>query len=355
MDLPGVYMDSRWTRGGVQPSIINQSLVLENLFKEKEDSKFDSDIEPTGSKEFHHRTNQREVDTAENHSPIIHYSFQFVIPLLGVLFLSGYGPILITVDIRYSTDNERGYIRIGIEKNNEFSTPASTPPPTRSPTPPPPNTSQQQLEDLLDVHNQDNDHLQRKSTLFSLPDVPHSDPFLLLELICEALPAKEEETILYLRENPTRTYLTDTPNDLSSAYLGHPTTPQNPFIPLRNLFSIESKLRNERTFTELSRTPTLLSPLAELFTIEEDISCDCATINPLNMLASIRDLFPILREVPSSTASPTPSSLFTIEKLVSPSQDQISKETPIRVINDSFIRPQWSVPRVVEGPPAKRT
>ncbi|KIM71974.1 hypothetical protein PILCRDRAFT_16562, partial [Piloderma croceum F 1598] len=280
--------------------------------------------------EFHHRTNLQEADTAENHSPIIHYSFQFVIPLLGVLFLSGYGPILITVDIRYSTEYEKGYIRIGIEKNNEFNTPASTPPSTRSPTPPPPSTSQIHVPqairrtrgptilqpELLTVQRELSpkfDHLQPKSTLSSLPDV-HSNPFFLLELICEALPAREEEMIPYWKENPTGTYLTETPHDLSSAYLGHPTTPQNPFVPLRNLFGIESKLQSERTFAELLRTPTLLSPLIELLTIEEDISCDCATINLLNTLVSLRDLFPILREVSSLTASPTPSSLFKVKE-----------------------------------------
>ncbi|KIM88696.1 hypothetical protein PILCRDRAFT_2892, partial [Piloderma croceum F 1598] len=326
--------------------ILLTSLVSENLFKGKEDSKFNSDIEPTGSKEFHHR----------------------------VLFLSGYGLILITVDIRYSTDNEKGYIRIGIEKNNKFSTPASTPPPTRSPTPPPPSTSQ------IHAPRAESSPSNYRG-IFSRPTSPspraaatggsarhpqprqqsppivtyRTDPFLLLKLICEALPAREEETTPCWKENPAGTYLTETPHDLSSAYLGHPTTPQNPFIPLRNLFDIESELQSEKNIAELSQTPTLLSLLIKLLTIEEDISCDHATINLLDMLASLRDLFPILQEVPSSTASPTPSSLFEVKEPVGPSQDQISKETPVRVIDDSFIRPQWSVPRVVEEPQAKRT
>ncbi|KIM81540.1 hypothetical protein PILCRDRAFT_8599, partial [Piloderma croceum F 1598] len=55
----------------------------------------------------------------------------------------------------------------------------------------------------------------------------------------------------------------------------------------------------------------------------EDISCDCATIDLPDTLVSLRDLFPILREVPPSTASPTPSSLFAVKEPVSPSQDQI--------------------------------
>ncbi|KIM72959.1 hypothetical protein PILCRDRAFT_15650 [Piloderma croceum F 1598] len=101
--------------------------------------------------------------------------------------------------------------------------------------------------------------------------------------------------------------------------------------------------------------PTLLSPLVELLTIEEDISCDRAITDLLDKLASLGDLFPIIKEVPSSTAPPIPSTLFTVEEPVGPSQDQTSKETPVRVINDSFVRPQWSIPRVVEEPLAKRT
>ncbi|KIM73834.1 hypothetical protein PILCRDRAFT_14903 [Piloderma croceum F 1598] len=196
---------------------------------------------------------------------------------------------------------------------------------------------QQLLEDLLDASNLDNnhhrllslefDHLQTRSTLFSLPDVPHSDPFLLLELICEAPLAEEEETILYLRENPVGTYLTETPHDKLPVYLGHPTTPQNPFVPSRYLFGIEFEPRRERTFAELSRTPILLSPLVELLTIEEDISCDHATTDLLDTLANLGDLFPIIKEVPSLTASPTPSTLFIVEEPVGPLQDQIMVRT----------------------------
>ncbi|KIM71963.1 hypothetical protein PILCRDRAFT_16566 [Piloderma croceum F 1598] len=264
-------------------------LVSENLFKGKGDLKFDSGTEPIKSKEFHHRTNPQEVDTTENHSPIIYYSFQFVLPLLGILFLSGYGPILITVDIRYSTENCHPVITEDYSLDQPLH-----------------HLEQKLLEDLLDTNNQDNDHHrllslefnhhQQRLTPYSLPDT-HSNPFLLLELICEALPAREEETTPYWKENPTGTYLTDTPNNLSSAYLGHPTIPQNPSVPLRNFFGIKSEPRNKRTFTELSPMLTLLSPLVELLTIEEDISCDHTTIDFPDTLA--------------------------IEEPIGPSQDQI--------------------------------
>jgi hypothetical protein len=99
-------------------------------------SAFDSGrIEPRRLYRYPH-TDHHKADTAEEDSPTIHYSFRFAIPLLGVLFLSGYGPILVTIDIRYSTDYERGSIRIEFEKKNEFSTPASSPHPPRPPTPP---------------------------------------------------------------------------------------------------------------------------------------------------------------------------------------------------------------------------
>jgi len=100
-----------------------------------------------------------------------------------------------------------------------------------------------------------------------------------------------------------------------------PTLPQNPFILLRNLFGIESELRNEKTFAELLETLILLSPLIELPTIKEDISCAPATINLLDTIAELKSLFPLLQEILPSTASPTPSSLFTVEHPIGPSKD----------------------------------
>jgi len=63
--------------------------------------------------------------------------------------------------------------------------------------------------------------------------------------------------------------------------------PQPQFVPLRNLFGTDSKLRNERTFAELIRTPVLLSPLVELPTFEEDISYAPVTINLLKTIAEL--------------------------------------------------------------------
>src|SRR6202142_207222 len=74
--------------------------------------------------------------------PIIQYSFYFVIPLLYFQFLSGFGNLIISVDIRYFADNEAGYIRIGFRKRNNPQTPTSSTPPTRPATPSPPGTSE---------------------------------------------------------------------------------------------------------------------------------------------------------------------------------------------------------------------
>jgi len=124
--------------------------------------------------------------------------------------------------------------------------------------------------------------------------------------------------------------------------------------PLRNLFGIDSELCDERIFAELIGTPILLSPLVKLPTIKEDISCAPTTINLLDTIAELRSLFLILPELPSSTASPTPSSLLAAEYPVSPYQDLTHPDTPIRVIDDSFIRPSWSILGVEEGPPTKK-
>ncbi|KIM71558.1 hypothetical protein PILCRDRAFT_16961 [Piloderma croceum F 1598] len=70
------------------------------------------------------------------------YSFYFVIPLLYFQFLSGFGNLIISVDIRYFADNEAGYIRIGFRKRNNPETPTSSTPPTRPATPSPPGTSE---------------------------------------------------------------------------------------------------------------------------------------------------------------------------------------------------------------------
>ena len=130
--------------------------------------------------------------------------------------------------------------------------------------------------------------------------------------------------------------------------------PQPQFVPLRNLFGIDSELRDEKTFAELIRTPVLLSPLIKLPTFEEDISCVPATISLLDTIAELRSLFPILPKLPSSTTSPTSSSLLTAEFPVSPYQDLTHPETPIRVIDNSFVRSLWSLPGAVEGPPTKK-
>src|SRR6202142_913047 len=74
--------------------------------------------------------------------PIIQYSFYFVIPLLYFQFLSGFGNLIISVDIRYFADNEAGYIRIGFRKRNDPQTPTSSTPPTRPATPSPLGTSE---------------------------------------------------------------------------------------------------------------------------------------------------------------------------------------------------------------------
>jgi len=130
--------------------------------------------------------------------------------------------------------------------------------------------------------------------------------------------------------------------------------PQPQFVPLRNLFGTDSELRDEKTFAELIGTPTLLSPLDETLTVEEDISCAHATINLLETLAALRSLFPTLSELSTST-SPTPSSLLAAEDYpVSPYQDSTNPDTPIRVIDDSFVRQLWSTPEVEEGPPTKK-
>jgi len=63
-------------------------------------------------------------------------------------------------------------------------------------------------------------HCQQTLTPFSHPDVS-SNPYFLLELLCEALPVREEETSLYWRENPIGMYPTETIDNLPSAYLGH--------------------------------------------------------------------------------------------------------------------------------------
>ena len=76
--------------------------------------------------------------------PIIRYSFYFVIPLLYFEFLSGFGNLIVSVDIRYFTDNEAGYIKIGFRKQNDPTPEPTSPPsspPTRPATPSPPGTS----------------------------------------------------------------------------------------------------------------------------------------------------------------------------------------------------------------------
>jgi hypothetical protein len=74
-------------------------------------------------------------------SPIIQYSFYIVIPLLYFHFLSGFGNIIISVDIRYLTDNEAGYIKIGFRKSNNPTPATTSPPSTRPATPSPPGMS----------------------------------------------------------------------------------------------------------------------------------------------------------------------------------------------------------------------
>ncbi|KIM71970.1 hypothetical protein PILCRDRAFT_16556 [Piloderma croceum F 1598] len=68
------------------------------------------------------------------------YSFYFVIPLLYFQFLSGFGNLIVSVDIRYFADNEAGYIKIGFRKHRNPETPTLSTPPTRPATPSPPGT-----------------------------------------------------------------------------------------------------------------------------------------------------------------------------------------------------------------------
>ncbi|KIM87934.1 hypothetical protein PILCRDRAFT_3646 [Piloderma croceum F 1598] len=68
------------------------------------------------------------------------YSFYFVIPLLYFQFLSGFGNLIVSVDIRYFADNEAGYIKIGFRKQNDPETPTLSTPPTRPATPSSPGT-----------------------------------------------------------------------------------------------------------------------------------------------------------------------------------------------------------------------
>ncbi|KIM77075.1 hypothetical protein PILCRDRAFT_12260 [Piloderma croceum F 1598] len=70
------------------------------------------------------------------------YSFYFIIPLLYFQFLSGFGNLIISVDIRYFANNKAGYIKIGFRKQNDPETSTPSTPPTRPATPSPPGTSE---------------------------------------------------------------------------------------------------------------------------------------------------------------------------------------------------------------------
>ena len=134
-----------------------------------------------------------------------------------------------------------------------------------------------------------------------------------------------------------------------------PSPLQNPFVPSRSPFGTGFKHQGEKTFAELLGTSTLLSPLVELPTIEEDISCELATINLLEPLAAFRDLFPVLPELPPSSAATPPSTLLEVEEPVDFRRNQNrNPEVFVRVIDNSFNRQPWSEPAAVAEPLTKR-
>ena len=135
-----------------------------------------------------------------------------------------------------------------------------------------------------------------------------------------------------------------------------PSPLPNPFVPSRSPFGTGFEHQGEKTFAELLGMPTLLSPLVELPTIEEDISCEPATINLLETLAAFRDLFPVLPKLPPSSAATPPLTLLEVEEPVDFRRNQNrNPEALVRVIDDSFNRQPWSEPAVVAEPPTKRT
>ncbi|KIM73583.1 hypothetical protein PILCRDRAFT_15092 [Piloderma croceum F 1598] len=294
---------------------------------------------------FHHRSYRYLRDEIRGYK----YSFYFIILLLYFQFLSGFGNLIVLVDIQYFANNEAGYIKIGFRKHNDPETPILSTPPTRPATLSPPGTSEdptrlQVPPELRHSHRRSIPILDDTTTSSYGVPIETSPLVEELRIVDQQL---VEQSVFFDAEEPlpsvqcvsslipaNRTE-TETPETLLDTSHSHLTSHLS--VPSKNHFDLEPL--EELMFA----TPLRMSAnphLPEHADIQsEDISLGHATLNLHHTLASLMDLYQPLRPLLGPLAQPTPSALFQIQ-------------TPVRFTAEQAIERSYqdSIDRLREPP-----